>query len=159
MIRKAKSKDIDEVMKIYDIGRRHMRDEGNVNQWINGYPKREMIEDDISKGNLYIVEENHEMLAAFAYIVGIDETYIEIEGKWLNEDPYGTVHRIGSNFKRKGIMKEVKDYCLNQVPTLRIDTHHDNKSMGMTLRSLGFTYCGIIYVEDGSPRDAYQFTK
>ncbi|MCQ2551516.1 MAG: GNAT family N-acetyltransferase [Clostridia bacterium] len=155
MIRKGRLEDLDIAMDIFDEGRAHMRNEGNFNQWINGYPKREMIIDDIEKGNFYVVERDGEIVAAFTYILGEDPTYTYIEGKWLKDNPYGTVHRIGKREKVKGVMKEVKDYCLTKEGTIRIDTHHDNVTMRSVLEKLGFTYCGVIYVEDGSPRDAY----
>jgi len=37
-----------------------------------------------------------------------------------------------------------------------VDTHRDNRVMQQIITSQGFTYCGIIYVSDGSPRLAYQ---
>ena len=37
-----------------------------------------------------------------------------------------------------------------------VDTHADNKVMQHLLESEGFTRCGIIHVEDGTPRIAYQ---
>ena len=40
--------------------------------------------------------------------------------------------------------------------SLRADTHADNKVMQHLLESEGFTRCGIIHVEDGTPRIAYQ---
>ena len=40
--------------------------------------------------------------------------------------------------------------------SLRADTHVDNKVMQHLLESEGFTRCGIIHVEDGTPRIAYQ---
>ena len=39
---------------------------------------------------------------------------------------------------------------------LRADTHADNKIMQHLLEKNGFTKCGIIHVEDGTPRIAYQ---
>ena len=32
-----------------------------------------------------------------------------------------------------------------------------NKTMQKALQKNGFEYCGIIYVRDGTPRNAYQF--
>jgi RimJ/RimL family protein N-acetyltransferase len=43
-----------------------------------------------------------------------------------------------------------------QIPNIRIDTHRDNAIMQHLLEKNGFVKCGIIYVEDGSPRIAYQ---
>ena len=42
-IRPARMEELDTIMALYDQGRRFMRRSGNANQWINGYPSREMI--------------------------------------------------------------------------------------------------------------------
>ena len=39
---------------------------------------------------------------------------------------------------------------------MKIDTHRENRVMQKLLEKNGFTYCGIIYAEDGSRRMAYQ---
>ena len=39
---------------------------------------------------------------------------------------------------------------------IRIDTHEKNASMRRMVEKNGFKKTGIIYVEDGSPRYAYQ---
>lgn len=159
MIRHAKLEELGQIQEIFAQARKHMRDEGNVNQWINGYPQDQMILQDIADGNFYVVEEDGQLQAVFSYIKGVDPTYLEIEGQWLNDNYYGTIHRIGKRDGAKGIFTQVKDFCLNQVSTIRIDTHHDNKTMKAILEKEGFTYCGVIYVADGSPRDAYQLDK
>ena len=48
------------------------------------------------------------------------------------------------------------EWCLEHCESLRADTHADNKVMQHLLESEGFTRCGIIQVEDGTPRIAYQ---
>mgnify|MGYP003296922186 CR=1 FL=1 len=42
---------------------------------------------------------------------------------------------------------------------IRIDTHHDNVVMQRLLKKLGFQYCGIIHLENGDPRLAFQYEK
>ena len=39
--------ELDAVMGIYDEARLYMRKNGNLHQWTNGFPKRELIEEDI----------------------------------------------------------------------------------------------------------------
>ena len=70
--------------------------------------------------------------------------------------PYGTIHRIAAGGAGKGIFRECLAYCLARIPNIRIDTHRDNAAMRHLLERHGFRECGIIYVEDGSPRIAYQ---
>ena len=38
---------------------------------------------------------------------------------------------------------------------IRIDTHKDNCIMKQIMTKYGFRMCGVIYLEDSAPRDAY----
>ena len=75
---------------------------------------------------------------------------------WLNDEEYGTIHRIASNGSVKGIFESCLKYCESIVDNIRIDTHHNNFIMQYLIEKNGFTKCGIIFVRDGSPRIAYQ---
>ena len=94
-IRKATEKDLDSIMNVYDPARKFMADAGNVSQWGNGQPKRQLIEQDIKCGNFYICENNDKISAVFCFFVGIEPSYKEIfDEKWLNNEKYGVIHRI-----------------------------------------------------------------
>ena len=54
-IRPAERADLEEILKIYAYAREFMVRSGNPTQWVNGYPERTMLEEDIHKGNLYAV--------------------------------------------------------------------------------------------------------
>ena len=115
-----------------------------------------LIEEDICQGNLYVLEEA-DIHAVFAFIIGEDPTYQEIEeGNWKSEEPYAAVHRVASDGTVQGVLGHVMDYCSAQVPHIRIDTHTDNKVMQHVLEKYGFVSCGIVHVPDGSPRIAYE---
>lgn len=157
-IRKTTEKDIQSVMQIFAKAREIMRKSGNFKQWPVGYPSEESVIADIKKNNSYVVEkENGNIVATFAFIIGPDPTYSYIEGgQWLNDEPYGTIHRIASNGENKGIMSLVLDYCSKFVSNIRIDTHEDNSIMRHLLAQNGFKHCGTIYLLDGNPRLAFQ---
>ncbi len=154
-IRLAKIDELDSILKIYDKAIAFMRAHGNDKQWVNGYPSRELLTQDIKDKHLYVVTTEKEIVAVFSYVIGIDPTYIEIDGKWLNDEEYGVVHRIASNGKEKGIAHFVFDWALNKCPNLRIDTHEVNIPMRTLLIKEGFKECGIITIADGTLRIAY----
>lgn len=157
MIRNAKIDDLERITELFNIGRNFMRQNGNNSQWINGYPSEELLRNDISQNNLYVEETDSELTGVFAFILGEDATYKKIyEGKWLNDEPYGTIHRIASDGIHHGFFQRTLDFCAKKTDNIRVDTHADNKPMQNTLSKAGFTYCGIIYIEDGSPRVAFQ---
>lgn len=157
-IRKGEYRDLDAIMSCYDKARHYMRMNGNHQQWINGYPSREVVIGDIDRGVSYVGEdEDGELVMAFAFIVGEDPTYALIEdGEWLNDLPYGTIHRLGSTGKYGGMLKECVDFCFTQVNNLRLDTHKDNIPMQSAAERLNFIRCGVIYCQDGTAREAYQ---
>lgn len=157
-IRKSELSDIPFIMSVLEEAREVMRENGNMNQWINGYPQESVIRDDIARGHSFVMEEDDVIKGTFAYIIGKDPTYAVIEdGQWVDdESPYGTVHRIGGARGSHGIAHACIEWCLSRCPNLRIDTHSDNGIMRHILQREGFGYCGIIHVADGSPRLAYQ---
>ena len=156
-IRLANYDDLDEIRNIFLVAKSKMVSDGNLEQWKDiDYPFC-YTKEDIDKRQCYVIEnDNKELIATFVYIIGDDPTYSYIEGKWLNNNKYGTIHRIASNNKEKHIFKTVLDYVLSSRIDIRIDTHKDNKRMKHLIEKNGFTYCGIIYVRDGTPRLAYQ---
>ncbi len=159
-IRLSKIQDLDKIMALYDIGRQTMRKNGNDKQWINGFPQKELIQNDIEKHISYVVTQDNQIHAVFALIFGEDPTYAYIEnGKWLNNEPYATIHRIASDGVLHGVVQFVTDFAKEKINNVRIDTHELNKIMQHTVEKCGYKKCGIIFIEDGSPRVAFQYQK
>ena len=79
-IRKARIEDLDSILEIYAKAREYMRSTGNPTQWGTDKPRRELLEDDIRKGELFVGEnEKGELHFVFAFILGEDPTYSYIE--------------------------------------------------------------------------------
>ena len=159
-ITKAKYDDLEMIIPIYDYARSFMTDNGNPNQWINGYPSREIIAEDINNDSFYVCKNEEEsIVGAFTFIIGNDPTYENIySGKWLNDKTYGVIHRLVSNGTTHGITKNCIEWCLKQIQNIRIDTHADNKIMQSLILKIGFEYCGIILTHNGTERLAYQIS-
>ena len=158
MFRGAVRGDLEQILQIYARARQAMAAQGNPTQWGSSYPSRQMLEEDIDSNRLFVYMINGQMEGVFAFILGQDPTYAVIqEGQWLDDSlPYGTVHRLASAGRCKGVAKAVLEWCLEHCQSLRADTHADNKIMQHLLEANGFVRCGIIHVEDGTPRIAYQ---
>ena len=102
-IRKTKPEEAAHVMRLYENARSFMAAHGNPSQWGTSYPQEDLILRDISAGNSYVCEEYGNIIAVFYYKEGDDPTYARIfSGQWLNELPYGAVHRITSDGTVKG---------------------------------------------------------
>lgn len=158
-IRKAEEKDLARIREIYAIARKFMRDHGNLSQWEGEDAPELLLEGDIKKGWLYVLEDT-EIRAAFAFIIGEDPVYKVIEnGEWISDVEYGAVHRVASDGTVHNVLGKIMDYCKGQISHLRIDTHEKNSVMQHVIEKAGFTSRGIIYVPDGSPRIAYEWIK
>ncbi len=156
-VRKTQLTDLETVRQIYAYARVQMRQGGNPSQWGDNRPSDTAILADIRNSQSFVIEENENICGIFAFIIGEDPTYQILEhGRWLNEHPYGTIHRLAGNGSVNGIFSTCLAWCLAQIPNIRIDTHQDNIIMQHLLDKNGFHKCGIIYVEDNSPRLAYQ---
>ena len=156
-IKKATAGQLPAILELYGNAREFMREHGNPNQWYDFYPEKELLEEDIREGRLYVMEDEQGIHGAFAFFQWEDPTYAVIEdGAWLSDAPYGTIHRIAGDGVTKGILRAAVAFCSAFNPHLRIDTHHDNKVMQGAILKNGFQECGVIYVEDGSPRIAYE---
>lgn len=160
MITPATKQDLPAIEKIYTAARAYMRRSGNLLQWADGYPHRPLLESDIEKGQLFVVREEGAIHGVFAFILGDDPTYACIEdGQWPNDRPYGTIHRIASDGRVKGVFTRAFDFARSRADEIRVDTHRDNKTMQHVVQKHGFVRCGIIYLENGDPRIAYQYSK
>lgn len=135
-----------------------MRNNGNPNQWRKGYPSAETISKDIQNGNFFVEVFEGVITGCFAFIIGVEPTYQNIKGKWLNSLPYGTIHRLASNGVFPGLSDRCVTFCKGKISNLRADTHEQNLIMQRALLRNGFQYCGIIKVADGTPRFAYQLS-
>jgi len=154
-IRKAKETDLDSIAKIYKQARKFMADHENPTQWGTEYPSEQLLREDIARETLYVVQDEAGIHGAFYFCVEEDPTYAVIrEGTWHCSKPYGVIHRIAGDGSG-GILRTAVTFAQQQIGYLRIDTHADNYVMQNALERLGFSRCGIIYVEDGTPRIAY----
>ena len=159
-IRQATYSDLDSLMQIFEGAKVIMRASGNLHQWDNGYPTIAVVRKDISQGNCYVLCEGTEILGTMALIAGPDHTYSYIEGKWSNDDPYYVIHRIAAAVPARNVAKTMFDWAFEHIGqqgcfVIRIDTHKDNCIMQHILAKYGFTHCGVIYLDDGAPREAY----
>ncbi len=161
-IRRSTEADFDRIMEIYKYARVYMAEHGNPNQWgPTNWPPKELIHNDIRDGNSYVcINEAEKVIGVFFFIYGkdIEPSYKKItDGAWLENSPYGVVHRLAGDGSEKGIGAFCINWAFEQCGHLRIDTHGDNIVMQNLVTKLGFIHCGTIFVEeDDYPRLAYE---
>ena len=161
-IRKSEISDLPRMLEIYEYARAFMAEHGNPNQWgPTGWPPEEVLREDIESGHSYVcVDDSGRVAGTFYFIQGkdIEPTYRDItDGEWLDDSPYGVIHRLAADGTVKGTGRFCISWALEQCGHMRLDTHGDNKVMQRMLESMGFKRCGIIHViEDNYPRIAYE---
>lgn len=158
-IRPTHEADIPRILELFEHAKAIMRKDGNMTQWAGPYPGENAVRGDIERGVSFVLEDSHGVLqGTFAYIPGVEPTYLDIEGgEWLDDvKPYATIHRLASTPDSHGIADAVFDFAFSNIDNVRIDTHEDNKIMRHCISRAGFSHCGTIYVHDGTPRLAFQ---
>ena len=164
IFRKTTINDIKNVMEIISEAQEYFKRNG-IDQWQNGYPNSDTIYDDIKNNSSYVLEDESKIVATAMLSFEEDKTYKNIyEGKWLRDiGEYAVIHRIAVSEKIKGkgtaakIIKLIEEKCKEKnIKSIKIDTHKDNISMQRLLEKSGFKYCGIIYLEDGNERIAFE---
>lgn len=146
------------IMQVMEAARQTMRSSGNVNQWKDGYPSEAVIMGDLEKGAGYVMEEEREIVAYFAFLPSPEPTYdIIYDGEWLDDKrPYHVVHRMASYPHVHHVFLRIMDFCFKIDRNVRIDTHRDNTIMQHNILKKGFAFCGIIRLASGDERLAYQ---
>ena len=147
--RPAEARDLDAVMDVVAQARRAIARLG-IDQWQDGYPGREVIEADIARGIGYVFENEGAIAGYLALAPSPEPVYERIDGAWLANGEYLTVHRSCASeelARSRG------------VASVRADTHRGNAVMRHLLEKRGFTYCGTVAydVTAGDPlRAAYE---
>lgn len=138
------------------------RKKDGSNQWQDGYPNPDVVQNDIEKGQGFILLEGEIVIGYSAVIMNDEPAYDAIIGKWLTNNDFVVIHRvaISENYLGKGLAKKiigyVEDFALtNNIYSVKADTNFDNIPMMKIFENLGYTLCGEVYFR-GSPRKAYE---
>lgn len=161
--RQANISDLDQIVEIIELSKKYLK-ETKVDQWQDGYPAKEDLRRDIESGNSYVLTNKDEIVATTVISLDGESTYNSIfNGEWITNEDYIVMHRVAVHDKYKGkgifkeLIKEAESLALNKgISSIKIDTHRDNISMQRAVVKNDFKRCGIIYLEDGSERIAFE---
>lgn len=161
----AEKKDLNEILRLIANARAYIASQG-IDQWQDGYPEPEVLEGDMESRIGIVFLEDGKICSYMALMDIPEPVYDELEGQWLQDAAYATVHRmaIDDGYRGKGVstamLKYAEDYAReNGLRSLRLDTHRGNKAMRGLLEKSGYTYCGEVKydVTAGDPiRVAYE---
>ena len=151
--RKAVLDDIDDIMLTVRQARNYLK-KHRVDQWQGEYPAEALLEQDIARGECYVLTYGGRVAGFFVLSTKPEACYEDLtDGKWRSEEPYCTLHRSavmaqyrGSGLSRKmlGFVEELarQQGCF----VLRADTHKHNKAMRNLLLGGGWSYRGNVLV-------------
>lgn len=156
---------IDAMMRIVEDAQQFLA-ELEIDQWQDGYPNNAVLLNDINNKESYcVIDEDGQMMGMTMFSTRPEKTYETIDGSWITKDDaiYGVIHRlaVSHRFRSHGVAKFIFKECEAQlraqnVPSMRIDTHEANKGMQKLIVQLGYEYCGVIQLERGGKRLAYE---
>jgi ribosomal protein S18 acetylase RimI-like enzyme len=165
-IRLSKIEDVPEIMIIINDAKTYLASL-KINQWQNGYPNAEQVENDIKNDESYVVvNDENQIMATSMFTLRKEPTYKKvIDGNWINSEDeiYGVIHRmaIKKEYRKLGLATFLFDEFHQQlkdkkIQSLKIDTHEDNIGMQSLIKKLGYKYCGIIYTSYNAKRLAFE---
>ena len=165
---RATEEHLDEIVVITDQAKASMAALG-FDQWQRGYPNRAVWEADIAEGMAYVALDDRGVAGMFRYADEPELAYETLEGAWLTDGPYATIHRcaVASDRRGQGIIGELFTFAYQKareegMVSVRVDTHHDNAPMRRALEKFEFIPCGTITLlegpESGGKRIAFEKT-
>ncbi|MDL2323825.1 GNAT family N-acetyltransferase [Ruminococcaceae bacterium OttesenSCG-928-A16] len=149
------------MLAIIEEAKAFMRQQG-LPQWQNGYPNMASVEEDIAKGQAYLLLASGQPAGTLALCYEDDPTYHNItNGSWrTNTRPYAAIHRVaaasayrGSNLAATMMTNAEAIARQSGFPSVRIDTHEQNQPMQKFLQKNGYQRCGTIYLNGSTLPD------
>lgn len=168
MVRQAFKYEKEKVIKFYDVViEANNKAKINLRWQKNIHPSHKLLNDSVDNGELFIYEENEEILGACIMNKKFNESY-ELINWGINAEPceLGVIHVLGVHpeYFRKGIAEKllngVKEYaCENKIKAIRLDVFKINTPAVKLYEKLGFLRMGetVMFVQNIGNEDFYLY--
>lgn len=160
-IRLANQNDIQHILYLMHEAKAFLASQ-NIDQWQNEYPSKTDILQDLEQKNGYVVCDDTEIVGYVCISFDEEHCYNKINGNWLSNQKYATLHRVAVQNQKKGKGLAGKMFCFAEqickkkgIKSIRIDTEKRNQLMQRAIEKQGFMYCGVVYL-DGGERIAFE---
>lgn len=155
MIRKAKLPEIPEILELTKACAEEMASRG-IYQWNESYPSRSVLENDVDRGELYLLENSKSLLGIIALTPLMDEEYKGVS--WLTPNHKNLyVHRLAVDPKYQGLghaqqlMSFAETYAREgNFTSIRLDTFSKNPRNQRFYEQRGYTRLGNVYFPNQS---------
>lgn len=159
--RKASILDKNQIWEILQQAILRRKNEGSQ-QWQDGYPNLEIIQNDIENGVAFVLHQQKTIVGYCAIMINNEPAYSSIDGKWQSDSDFVVFHRIAISepFLKKGlskiILQNIETFALkNHIYSIKADTNFDNIAMLHIFEKLGYVYCGEVFFR-GFARKAFE---
>ena len=150
MIRKAKALEIVQLIAISKLCAAHMI-ANEIYQWNENYPNIKAFEQDLERGELYVLYNQDTLLGCITISNIKDSEYEAIS--WLTQDTkHYYIHRLAVSpaFQKKGYARKLMDFAesfakQNAAVSVRLDTFSQNKRNQRFYENRGYQPLGNIY--------------
>lgn len=149
-IRSATLTDIDSILKMTKACALYMM-QNKIFQWNENYPNRKAFEHDISKKELFVLENNEEIVGSIVISTHMDEEYKSIN--WCTPDGNNAyIHRLAVHPKYQGkgyaqqLMTFAENHAIeNNYASIRLDTFSRNKKNQKFYELRGYKKLGDVF--------------
>ena len=154
-IRKAEEKDIEIIISVTKACAKAMIAKG-IYQWNEHYPNTSAFQNDIKRGELYVLEIDHCIQGSIVISTLMDSEYKPIEWLTLNEQNI-YIHRLAIHPKLQGkgyaqkLMLFAEEFAIeNNYSSIRLDTFSQNKRNQKFYELRGYKKLGDIHYPNQS---------
>ena len=156
--RKAELSDVSAIWEILQQAIQRRKQDGS-RQWQDGYPNKNVVQQDIEKGVGYILTVDDQIAGYAAILINDEPAYAELNGTWLTNDDFVVVHRLAVSDQNLGqgiaqkMFRYTEELALeNNIFSVKVDTNFDNAPMLRIFEKMGYQYCGEVTLWGGVRR-------
>lgn len=150
MIRRAKILEIPDILAITRACTAHML-QNCIYQWNEAYPSRAVLEKDIARKELFVLEEDKILKGLVAISTWMDAEYADVD--WLTPtSTHSYIHRLAvhPHYQGKGHAGRLMDFAEaysrdNRFVSVRLDTFSQNRRNQIFYEKRGYQKLGDIY--------------
>ncbi|WP_276388839.1 GNAT family N-acetyltransferase [Eudoraea chungangensis] len=160
MIRHAKILEIPDILKLTEACAKDMIHRG-IYQWNEDYPSKEIFKIDISRNELFVLEEDRNICGIIVLTPLMDKEYRDIIWTTPNKDNL-YIHRLAvlPELQGKGKAQLLMDYAenfgrKNRYKSIRLDTFSENIRNQRFYETRGYKKLGSIYFPKQSESPFY----
>lgn len=162
MIREAKIEDLKDIMIVIEDAKKQLRDRGSLQWNVSEYPCATDIINDIVVNKLFVYDSN----GIKGCIAMCSEDALYEESLLWDNVPFVALHRMAvlQECLGQGIASKLLQHCISvcEVSSIRGDTHYTNDGMLAVFKKVGFTYKGVLNVnndETFNTREIFEYIK